>query len=306
MKKISYFLYVITGITLLSCSAGSGYDDPTENYKLTAEGNSAAPQAAYDDNYYKTEESSEYDYGEYSKNSGTKTSETGKAIPVSTQMLIKTGNIGFETNDVYQTREKVNSLIKQFNAYVSSESEDYYGSKINQYLTVRIPNKYFEPFVDALCDGIEHFDNKNIYVQDVTDEFVDTETRIANKKALEQKYITLLEKAHSIEDILEIEKEINYLREEIELAEAHLKNLSSQISYSTLDLYIYERTSEVSHTEEPENRFVLGLQGGWDAVVDFFVDLTYAWPAMLIIIVLFFVLRSAWKKKIKPMLFGRD
>lgn len=306
MKKISYFLHVIIGITLLSCSTGSGNDDTTENYKLTAEGSSVAPQAAYDNYNYEAEESSEYDYGEYNKNSDTKKDETGKVIPVSSQMLIKTGNIGFETGDVYQTREKVNSLVKQYNAYVSSESEDYYGSKINQYLTIRIPNKYFESFVDALCDGIEHFDNKNIYVQDVTEEFVDTETRIANKKALEQKYITLLEKAHTIEDILEIEKEINYLREEIELAEAHLKNLSAQISYSTLDLYIYERTSEESHAEEPENRFILGLKGGWDAVIDFFVDLTYAWPAMLIIVVLFFILRSAWKKKFKPMLFGRD
>lgn len=302
MKKISLIVSALA-VLLSSCAGGSTQGESKENYEVASTEGASAPQyKSTEEDYYYADYAEEGEYDELSANKNN----TGADIPVSTQLLIKTGNIGFETEDVYETRTKVNSLIKQFNAYISSESEDYYGNKINQYLTVRIPNKYFEPFVDALCDGIEHFDNKNIYVEDVTDEFVDTEARIANKKALEQKYIALLEKATSIEDILEIEKEINYLREDIELAEAHLKNLSSQISYSTLDLYIYERTSEVTHTEEPENRFVLGLIGGWEAVVDFFVNLTYSWPAILIMIALFFVVRNVWKNKIRPKLFGRD
>lgn len=298
MKNMKLYLSAFMLILLMACAGGSEGGDHYSEEQAT-EG-SAPTSSNYE---YDMAEDAAYDYKEETK---TVVAESGKDIPLSTQMLIKTGNIGFETEDVYETRTKVNMLIKQFNAYVSSESEDYYGNRINQYITIRIPNKYFEPFVDGVCDGVDKFDNKNLYVEDVTDEFVDTETRIANKKALEQKYISLLEKANSIEDILEIEKEINYLREDIELAEAHLKNLSSQISYSTLDLYIYERTSEVTHTEEPENRFILGLQGGWEAVIDFLVWLTYTWPAMIVWIIVFLIGRRLWKNKIKPKYFDKD
>ncbi len=308
MKKTALLLIAFLGLITSSCSSGSSGNDTSESNMESAEG--SAPMYAKNEAYYDMA-ADDYAATEYEKDFEQKSEMVGKDLKatdktVSTQLLIKTGNIGFETVDVYEMRGKINALIKQFGAYVSSESEDYYGNRINQYMTVRIPNQYFEPFVDALCDGIERFDNKNIYVEDVTDEFVDTEARIANKKALEQKYIALLEKAHSIEDILEIEKEINYLREDIELAEAHLKNLSSKISYSTLDLYIYQQTSAETHTEEPENRFTLALVGGWEAVVDFFVNLTYAWPAIIICTILFFIARAIWKNKVRPKLFGRD
>lgn len=307
MKKKSLPIIVALALIAYSCGTESRDDNHSSNtYHEDYTEGASAPQEAYYDDYDYEKSEAEYGYEEYSKNAETKKDLTATNIPVTSQMLIKTGNIGFESEDVYDTRAKVNGLIKQFNAYVSSESEDYYGNRINQYMTIRIPNKYFETFVDALCDGIDRFDNKNIYVEDVTDEFVDTETRIANKKALEQKYIALLEKAHTIEDILEIEQEINYLREDIELAEAHLKNLSSQISYSTLDLYIYEQTSTETHTEEPENEFVLALMGGWESVVEFFINLTYAWPALMIWGVVILIAITIWKKKIRPKLFGKD
>lgn len=173
----------------------------------------------------------------------------------------------------------------------------YFSSCSVNIITFESDVSFFDEFVDELCDGVDKFDTKSIKVIDVTDEFVDTETRIENKKALEQKYITLLEKAKTIKEILEIENEINYLRLDIESAEAHLKSLSSQVAFSTLELYIYEETSEVTHKEEPENRFVKGFKGGWNAVVNFFVALTYAWPMIIIILISIIVIKILLKRR---------
>lgn len=293
MKLNQSIIGIILASSLMACGTKDGSQ---EYYEESTEEDGARSATSYE---FEAEDLKQ----EASSMNDVTTSANAK---ISTQMLIKTGNIGFECKDVYATRIKVNLLIKQFGGYISNESEDYYGNRINQYLTIRIPNKNFESFIDATCDGVDKFDNKNINVQDVTEEFVDTETRIANKKALEQKYITLLEKAHTIEDILEIEKEINYLRQDIELAEAHLKSLSAQVSYSTLDLYIYQNTSEVTHKKDPDNRFVKGLKNGWDNVVDFFVGLTYAWPGLLIFGTIFYFARRAWKRSWKDKLMGKD
>ncbi len=288
-------IIAIASIFVLSCSNNSASEFSSsegDNYNTESKAEASAPM------YYEGEEYKE----EYDKSSDEMFSanqnqtNASEKIPFQ-QKLIKKGNIGFKTNDVHATRGKVNQLIKHHNAYVANETEDYYSSRINQYITIKIPNANFEKFVDELCDGVDKFDTKSINVIDVTDEFVDTETRIENKKALEQKYISLLEKAKTIKEILEIENEINYLRLDIESAEAHLKSLSSQVAFSTLELYIYEETSEETHTEEPENRFVKGFKGGWNAVVNFFVALTYAWPMITIILISIIVIKILLKRR---------
>lgn len=235
----------------------------------------------------------------YEMKEGEKNTNISDPIPLD-QKLIKTGNIGFETEDIKLTRGNINQLIKEQHGYISNETEDYYSQRINQRMTIKIPNASFERFVEGVCNGVTKFDTKNITVYDVTEEFVDTETRINNKKALEQKYILLLNKAVTIEDILEIENQVNYLREDIEVAEAKLKKLSQQVSYSTLELYIYQKDKVEAAPEKPEeNRFVKGLKAGWQAVVNFLVGLTYAWPAILIMTIGFFVGKKYIKKWIK-------
>ncbi len=288
-------IIVIASVFVVSCSSNSSNEFSSsegESYNAASKTEASAPMYYEDETYTEEYEKSIDDMSSVNQNHSNATEK----IPFQ-QKLIKKGNIGFKTNDVHTTRGKVNQLIKHHNAYVANETEDYYSSRINQYITIKIPNANFEKFVDELCDGVDKFDTKSIKVIDVTDEFVDTETRIENKKALEQKYITLLEKAKTIKEILEIENEINYLRLDIESAEAHLKSLSSQVAFSTLELYIYEETSEVTHKEEPENRFVKGFKGGWNAVVNFFVALTYAWPMIIIILISIIVIKTLLKRR---------
>lgn len=288
-------IIAIASIFVVSCANNSTNEFSSsegESYNAESKTEASAPMYYVDETYAEEYEKSSEDILPANQNQ----SNASEKIPFQ-QKLIKKGNIGFKTDDVHATRGKVNQLIKHHNAYIANETEDYYSSRINQYITIKIPNANFEKFVDELCDGIDKFDTKSIKVIDVTDEFVDTETRIENKKALEQKYITLLEKAKTIKEILEIENEINYLRLDIESAEAHLKSLSSQVAFSTLELYIYEETSEVTHKEEPENRFIKGFKGGWNAIVNFFVALTYAWPLLTIILIGLIILKITLKKR---------
>jgi hypothetical protein len=222
---------------------------------------------------------------------------TTDIIPLQ-QKLIKTGDLSFETNDIKVTRQNLNGLIKATQSYVSNESEDNYEGRTTNNLTIRIPSANFDDFINKLSVGVELFDYKNIYVTDVTDQYTDTEARIKTKKAIEQKYIALLERANSIDEILEIEKEIGYLRTEIESTEALLKSMTSQIAYSTLTVTFYEIDHTHPQAEVPtmSNKFVDALGVGWEKILNFLVGLVENWPGLIIFLIIFIIVKRNWKK----------
>ncbi|MFZ4799107.1 MAG: DUF4349 domain-containing protein [Bacteroidia bacterium] len=83
--------------------------------------------------------------------------------------------------------------------------------------------------------------SKNIYGNDVTDEYYDHEIRLDNAKKARQRYLELLAKAENVETTLKVEKELERLNGEIDLLEGKLNRLNHLNEYSTITIYLQER-----------------------------------------------------------------
>lgn len=158
------------------------------------------------------------------------------------QKLIKNGEVNFKVKNIVETKTQISKAVTSNGGYVSKENSS--GDRENPWeqLVVRIPSKNFDKFLNEALLGVDDFDNKDITIDDVTDQFVDIEARLKNKKQLEVKYQELLQKATRMEDILKIEHEISLIREDIESTEGRLKYLENKVSYSTVILTYYEKT----------------------------------------------------------------
>lgn len=170
--------------------------------------------------------------------------EADAAAPVVSVMerkLIKNGDISFKTSSLIETKKKVQTVLTELNGYIAKETAYDYSENPSEELTVRVPSKDFDVFMDKILEGVDELDSKHIDIQDVTEEFVDIEARLKNKKQLETKYQELLSKTNNMDEILRIEKEISSIREEIESTEGRLKYLGNQVSYSTLQIRYYEK-----------------------------------------------------------------
>jgi hypothetical protein len=167
--------------------------------------------------------------------------EPGGGIPkYSEKKLIKNGELRFQVNNMKESRQKIEDAIKENGGYISKENSWAYGDEPSENLIVRVPSKEFDKFLSEILNGVEKVDTKTIDVEDVTEQFIDVEARLASKKALEAKYKELLTKAQKMEDILNIEREMEVIREDIEAAEGRLKYLSNQVGYSTINITYYE------------------------------------------------------------------
>ncbi|PQJ74222.1 DUF4349 domain-containing protein [Polaribacter gangjinensis] len=223
------------------------------------------------------------------------TSNTVLKEPIS-RKLIKNGNVVFETSDLEKTKANIEHLVQKFDGYISSDSKNEYDNKINYYLNIRIPAQYFDSILKGISNQISKFDSKEITISDVTEEFLDIESRLKNKKELEKRYLEILQQSKSVEDILNVERELGKLREEIEATEGRLNYLSNQVSFSTLSVSFYKKVSnETSFFGKIGESFT----NGFDNFKSFLLFIVTVWPFVMIIPISYFLIKKWRHRKLK-------
>lgn len=207
--------------------------------------------------------------------------------------LIKNGSIEFEVSSVTDTKEKINALVKESGGYISSDNQNNYSGNPRFEQNIRIPADKLDDFVSKIESLARKVDSKTISTQDVTEEFIDVETRLATKKELEARYRDLLKQAKYVKDIIEVEAQLNNVRSEIESMEGRLKYLNSQVSYSTLNVSYYQASTG---NYGFGSRFMNSFGDGWRSLLDFIIGLFAAWPFIIIIGAITWVF-IRWRKR---------
>lgn len=211
--------------------------------------------------------------------------------------LIKNGSIEFEVSSVAKTKGKIDVLVKEAGGYISSDNQNNYSGSPRFEQVVRIPADKLDAFISKIEELARKVDSKSISTQDVTEEFIDVETRLATKKQLEARYRELLKKASSVKDIIEVEAQLNNVRSEIESMEGRLKYLNSQVSYSTLSLNYYQ---PAAGNYGFGSRFMNSFGDGWRSLLDFIIALFASWPFIIIIGVAFWLFIRWRRRKLQP------
>ncbi len=200
------------------------------------------------------------------------------------EKIKKTANIDISVEDYKVARIAIDKIVKAGNAYIGGENEQNSTYSISNSMIIRIANKDFDAMVTNLAGVASHVNSKNIYMEDVTAQFVDITARLKTKKEVEKRYLDLLQKAVKVTDILEVEEQLRIIREEIEAKEGELKYLNDQVDYSTINLNFHQN---FEYTPEDEPGF-FGRMGhafgnGWKGFLSFLIGVVYVWPLWLIL-----------------------
>lgn len=220
--------------------------------------------------------------------------ETLKTIPKkNVKKIIKDGSISVKTNDIQLSKKGIDDLLEKLNAYYESEDLQNNDQTIYYYLKIRVPADNFEKLISSIESGSDEIKSKSIQARDITEEYVDIETRLANKREYLKRYKDLLSKATSVKDILAIEENIRILQEEIESKEGRLKYLSDQVSFSTLEINLY-KDKEFVYKPQPKDKFServkKSLSNGWTSVVDFVLWIITIWPFIILTFLAVFIM----------------
>jgi len=220
--------------------------------------------------------------------------QVGQTTTDTSKKITKEGEIHFETADVALTRKHIIQNVQKLGGYVSEDNQTKdEGSNRKQYnLKVRVPAKNFDKLLDTVASSADQIDSKNINIKDVTTEYIDTKTRLDNKKKLEDRYLQLLSKANKMSDMLQIEEKLEEIRSDIESTQGQLNYMVKQVAYSSLDINFYTLSVVPKNETSIGFRFKEALSDGWDCLQSLFFGTIAVWPVVIILL-----LALLWFKK---------
>jgi len=220
------------------------------------------------------------------------------SAPKIEQKIIKEATLRFETDDLENTFNQIQKAVTAGKATIINDSEGKDYGTVFRNLTVKVPSQNFDRFINDISKGVSYFEIKNISAQDVTEQFIDLTSRLNTKKKLEERYLQILQKAVKVSEILEIEKQISVIREEIEAKEGQLKYLQSRVSESTVTIEFYKTTAEKEGVKiSYGSKIWTAVKSGFFSLSDFLISLISVWPFIIIFCVLAYFIRKRFKRK---------
>lgn len=198
--------------------------------------------------------------------------------------LIKEARYRFEVKNVKESTVAIESAIRKYPAYVSSSNLTLENPILENKMTIRIESEYFNDLLKEIDKEALFVNIRDVSTEDVSKEFVDLESRLATKREVEDRYMNILRsKAGTIEELLEAERQIGALHEEIEATISRMNYLKDQVRYSSINLEFYQTVTErISQNSEPMSRkLTAALTAGLNGLVNVLVGIVFVWPLLL-------------------------
>lgn len=178
--------------------------------------------------------------------------------------IIYTGTVTVRVDDgdTDQVADEAVRLVGVAGGFVGSDRRTSDGGQSRATLELRVPADRFTGVVEKLAKlGTE--ESRAIGTDDVTEQVVDLDARIASQQASVSRTRALLARATTIAEIVSIEGELAEREAELASLEARKRRLSDLTSLSTITLELLG--PGVQATDEPDTGFVAGLKAGWRA-----------------------------------------
>lgn len=225
--------------------------------------------------------------------SDTLTSSAGggsNAIPENRKWII-TVYMSAETENLDAMTTALDEHISQLNGYVEDQ-HIYNGSAYaarryrNANLTIRIPAESVDQFTKQVA-GIANVISQEKNLEDITLNYVSTESRMTALQTEEARLLELMAQAETMSDLLEIESRLTDVRYELESVTSRLRTYDNQINYATIHLDISE-VQEYTPVEDPtlweriSGGFTDSLKDLWESLQDLLVLLVVAFPFLLV------------------------
>jgi hypothetical protein len=220
----------------------------------TAETESALPLSVYSANTLKPKSKKSEVKDEKAPASVAETSSETEESPASpstvgptaNRKLIRNATAELEVVSFDESVQKITAFASEEKGYVATtSSEKQANGKLRGEIVVKVLPDNLDRFLGKLR-GIGDLKNQALTTEDVTKAYFDTESRLKNARLMEQRLIEILKtKSKDVADLLEVEKELGRVREQIEQMQGELKFMDSQVQFATVTITLAEKNMNI-------------------------------------------------------------
>ena len=212
----------------------------------------AAPVAPQTEAKDKKQERAEV---ERTRVTGSNASTTEKVEPnpveapasvLANRKLIRNAQVELEILSFDAAVQKITAFANEERGYVATtNSEKQANGKLRGTVVVKVVPENLDRFVRKIHD-LGELKNQTLGTEDITKAYFDTDSRLKNARVMEQRLIDMLKKkSDDINDLLQVERELGRVREQIEQMQGELKYWDSQVQFATVTIQLTEKDMEV-------------------------------------------------------------
>ncbi len=263
MKKItkiclSFLLLIAVASVFCSCGAGKIAEDISKSVNSTYDGAGATGS-------FKNQIAETADESDGNSAKAVKSTESVSQ----NRKIIKYINLSVETKTFEKLIADINTAVEQSGGYIENSQiggNSYYGNENrNAELKIRIPKSKESSFSDFVFKN-SNVVNKSVNTDDVTDSYIDTESRIKALKIEKETLEKLLKESKNVSDTLTVYEKLTDVIAEIESSQGRLNKMDNLIDYTTFTVNITEVEKETK--VEKQSWFTKTFNGLLDNLSD--------------------------------------
>jgi len=151
------------------------------------------------------------------------------------RLIIKDGSMSVVVDDVNVAMKQIAQYATASGGFVVSQNVYDLSNVPSGRITVRIPSEKFDEAMTTAGD-LGEVQSQSSNGRDVTEEYVDLDARLKTLKASEDQFLQIMNRAVEIEDVLAVQRELTYVRQQIESIEGRMKYLTESAQLSSLSV----------------------------------------------------------------------
>ncbi|MEU4802301.1 DUF4349 domain-containing protein [Actinosynnema sp. NPDC023587] len=178
--------------------------------------------------------------------------------------LVRTGSMELTAQDVAGTLTSAKDAAIAQGGFTGAENL----TDRRATATLRVPGDRLDAVMKAIGELPDVVvGERTVRTEDVTDQVVDVEARLANQRASVERVRGLLDRAGSTSEITQIEAELTKRQGELESLQRRYDSLRGQVSLSTLTLSVTRPAAPAPGAAQAEDQnFLTALGAGWGAL----------------------------------------
>jgi anti-sigma factor RsiW len=167
------------------------------------------------------------------------------ATELANRKLIRNANIELEIVSFDDAVQKITAFAHEERGYVATtNSQKQANGKLRGQVIVKVLPENLDRFLQKIR-RLGELKNQTLGTEDVTKSYFDTDARLKNARVMEQRLIEMLQtKAGKVSDLLQVERELGRVREDIEKMQGELKYWDSQVQFATVTISLAEKDME--------------------------------------------------------------
>jgi hypothetical protein len=229
------------------------------------------------------------------------------------RMVIYKANLRMRVKNFENAQKEMEAKAKKYDGFmIGSTSYRDSNEQVSGSITLRVPQQHFQSFLHDAEGVAEEVLERNVNGQDVTEEYVDLESRLRAKRVVEERLLEFMKNAQKTEDLLKISNDLSVVQEEIEQVMGRMKFLENQSALSTITIDLYEKNviipnlekDDLNTWEKTKKQFVTStnfLLGAFSSIFVFFIGNlpVFLLLAIFMVIVFYGIKKSSRRKPIE-------